>query len=528
MSSIVYKKSRGEFKAYFSDSLEFARLFQRYSLSSMRIDERISPLQPAWENGKAGVPLAWNKNLNSVLIDQSDSHTIVIGPTGSKKSRLVAMPSVRILANNEAKESMIICDPKAEIYTRTADYLKNQGYHILTLNLRSPLYGDTWNPLAIPYRFFKSGEVDRAYEFVNDIAENLTHSKTNSDPFWDNSASSFFFGLTLLLFKYCKDKDIQESAIHFRNLIALRNELMKDGLRNNWLWDYAKTDPIISASLIGTVETAKETQGGILSVFDQKMRVFTIQPSLMELLSENSFNFDIIGEEPTAIFLIVPDEKTGFHSLVSLFIKQSYEYIIYSAQHKQENSYSVGKLKRRLNYILDEFSSLPTISDFPAMITASRSRNIRFTLFIQSKHQLTQRYNDEAETILTNCNNWLFLTSREISLLEEISKLCGDRNDGKPVLPAAVLQRLSKEEGEILLIVGREKPFISSLPDIKHYDQDSFPLPQNHIRQHKAVVDLYFEPSMDGQHSVVREAHLQTQELLERLKTMSEVVKEEE
>ena len=474
MSSIVYDKSRGDYKGYFSDATEFAKPFLRYSLNTSSIDNSLSPRLPEWEKGGAGVPLAWNRKNNTVLIDQRDAHTLVIGPTGSKKSRLIAMPVVRILANSRAKESMIICDPKAEIYVRTASYLKEQGYNVLSLNLRNPLYGNTWNPLYLPYLFFKEGNIDRAYEFVNDIAENLLHTETNQDSFWDNSASSFFFGLAILLFKYCKEQAEPDSSIHFSNLIHLRNELIKAGSRNNWLWDYAKTDPIITASLIGTVETAKDTQGGILSTFDQKMRIFSMQPSLLELLSQNSIDFDAICDKPTAIFLIVPDEKTGYHSLVSLFIKQSYEYIIFKAQQQQGNDYSVGKLDRRLNYILDEFSSLPTISDFPAMITASRSRSIRFTLIIQSKHQLTQRYKEEAETILTNCNNWIFLTSREIELLDEISKLCGTRNDGSLVLPSAMLQRLDKDDGEALLIIGREKPFISRLPDIKYYDSDCY------------------------------------------------------
>lgn len=524
MSSVVYEKSRGDYKDYFSDPAEFAKPFLRYSLESAAIDHSLSPTAFAWEGGQAGVPLAWNKKKNTLLIDQRDSHTLVIGPTGSKKSRLVAMPLVRILANSNAKESMIICDPKAEIYLRTAFYLKKQGYRIFTLNLRSPLYGDTWNPLYIPYAFFKVGEIDRAYEFVNDIAENLMHSKTNSDPFWDNSASSFFFGLTILLFKYCKEQDESDTSIHLRNLINLRNELIRHGSKNNWLWDYAKTDPIIAASLVGTVETAKDTQGGILSTFDQKMRIFSMQPALMELLSQNNIDFDTIENEPTAIFLIVPDEKTGFHNLVSLFIKQSYEYIIFSAQQKQKDSFNIGRLKRRVNYVLDEFSSLPTISDFPAMITASRSRNIRFTLFIQSKHQLIQRYAEEAETILTNCNNWIFLTSREIQFLEEISKLCGNRNDGKPVLPAAMLQRLSKENGEVLLIVGRERPFVATLPDIKYYDDDNFVQLRNAFRKHTHISEIKFKPPIEIQ----MELEKQMREERERLKIFFESTRAKE
>lgn len=523
MSSVVYEKSRGDYKAYFSDPAEFAKPFLRYSLNSAAIDSRTSPMGVAWERGQAGVPLAWNKKGNTILIDQTDSHTLVVGPTGSKKSRLVAMPLVRILANSKAKESMIICDPKAEIYVRTAAYLKKQGYNIFTLNLRFPLYGNTWNPLYIPYMFFKRGEIDRAYEFVNDIAENLMHSKTNSDPFWDNSASSFFFGLTILLFKYCKEQNEPDSSIHFRNLINLRNKLIGNGSKDNWLWDYAKTDPIISASLVGTVETAKDTQGGILSTFDQKMRIFSIQPALMELLSQNNIDFDAIGNEPTAVFLIVPDEKTGFHGLVSLFIKQSYEYIIFSAQQKHADSYNVGRLKQRLNYVLDEFSSLPTISDFPAMITASRSRNIRFTLFIQSKHQLNQRYGEEAETILTNCNNWIFLTSREIEFLEELSKLCGNRNDGKPVLPAAMLQRLSKEDGEVLLMIGRERPYIARLPDIKYYDNDIYQHLPDVLRSRMFVSELEFKPPIEIQ----RKLEKQKREQQDRFEAFLKATKKE-
>ena len=514
MSSIVYEKSRGDYKEFFADPVEFSKPFLRYSLGTATIEDHSD--RPEWEQGNAGVPLAWNKQNNTVLIDQRDSHTLVIGPTGSKKSRLVAMPVVRILASSKAKESMIICDPKAEIYMRTAAYLKKQGYNVLSLNLRNPLYGNTWNPLYLPYKFFKTGNVDRAYEFVNDIAENLLHSETNRDPFWDDSASSFFFGLTILLFKYCKEQSQTDAAINFGNLIHLRDELIKGEPRNNWLWDYAKTDPIITASLIGTVETAKDTQGGILSTFDQKMRVFSMQPSLMELLSQNSIDFDTIGKKPTAVFLIVPDEKTGFHRLVSLFVKQSYEYLIFEAQQQQGDGFSVGKLKNRLNYILDEFSSLPTISDFPAMITASRSRNIRFTLIIQSKHQLIQRYQGEAETILTNCNNWVFLTSREVALLDEISKICGNRNNGTPVLPSAVLQRLSKEDGEALLIVGREKPFISMLPDIKYYDNDNYSQLTNSIREHIEMAQLTVMPPNEYQAKIDKQRR-ERQKVLEEL-----------
>lgn len=500
--SIVYEKSTDpKYKRYFSQTNELTQKYYQYSINTQKISPADGIPHKPWETGKAGIPISWIPSKKAVVIDHTDSHSLIIGPTGSKKSRLIAMPMIRILGSSDAMESMIISDPKAELYARTAKYLEQNGYEIMVLNLRSPMYGDCWNPLEIPYKFFCAGEVDRACEFVNDIAENLIHNnKSVNEPFWDNSAGSFFFGLTLLLFKYCKEHNKGSEYVHIANIIRLRNILlsrskMQTAILQSPLWNYAKTDNIISASLIGTVETATDTRGGILSTFDQKMRNFSIQPNLLDMLSNNTINLDMFEEKPTVVFLILPDEKTGYHNLASLFIKQSYEYIIFKAQQSTSDVFSTGKLNRRINYILDEFSSLPTISDLPSMITASRSRNIRFTLFVQSKHQMLQRYSKETETIQTNCNNWLFLTSRELQLLEEISSLCGNTSGSlqKPVLSVSALQRLDKETGEALLLSGRSLPYVTHLPDIDEYDKKQFEVRAIDARKQKSLSLLSFD-----------------------------------
>ena len=496
--SLVYDKSISKkYSNYFEPVSNLTKSFCQYSLRTSKIMPRTINKEKSWETGQVGVPLAWNEKDGIVTVDHTDSHTLVIGPTGSKKSRLVAMPLIRILGS--AGESMIISDPKAEIYNRTADFLTKQNYRIFVLNLRTPMYGNRWNPLAIPYDFFIKGEIDKAYEFVNDIAENLIHTeKSQSEPFWDNSAGSFFFGLVLLLFKYCKDFKKDREYVHIGNVIRLRNILFSksSGTKANLLWKYAQTDPIITSSLIGTVETANDTRAGILSTFDQKVRMFAIQPNLLDMISDNNIDFDIISNQPTAIYLILPDEKTGYHGLVSLFIKQSYEYMIFKAQEDAvQKGFQVGSLNRRVNYVLDEFSSLPTIRDFPAMITAARSRNIRFTLVIQSKHQLIQRYHEEADTIQTNCNNWLFLTSRELQFLEEISSMCGkiSSDNSKPILSVSALQRLDKDKGEVLLLCGRSKPCITILPDIERYDQNCYSHIPVVLRKMKDFKELDFQ-----------------------------------
>jgi len=497
--STVFNRSRGNLKQYFESPEGFEKQLGKYDLKKKTL--RSSGRYGCAGNG--GVPLSRNISMNAdstiVAVDDSDTHTLVIGATASKKSRLVAMPTVKIL--QKAKESMIIVDPKAEIFERTSVSLQKSGYTVLSIDLRNPHLGNAWNPLAIPYDLYlKKGpnDIDRACEFVNDIANNLANMQSSTkDPFWDTSAASFFFGLIMLLIKYASERGLGSEYVNIRNIFKLRNLLCESfyvGQPPTSAIRYARSDPFIYSLLIGTLETAKNTQAGILTTFDQKMRTFAIQPSLLDMLASDDNIIKGVQNVPTAVFLIVPDEKTSYHNLVSLFVKQSYEYFIYAAQNSD-----CGGSQIRVNYILDEFSSLPTIADFPAMITAARSRNIRFTLFIQSKHQLDLRYKEEAETIRANCSNWIFLVSREIALLEEISKLCGTRRlaDGAivPVLSITDLQRLDKDKGEALVLSGRNKPLISNLPDIKSYDGDQFKRPTRTAQQRKEYgIDFDFEP----------------------------------
>ena len=199
------------------------------------------------------------------------------------------------------------------------------------------------------------------------------------------------------------------------------------------------------------------------------MRIFSIRPSLLDMLANNDIDIGAIGEEKCAVFLIIPDEKSTYNSLVSLFVKQAYEYLIYKA-----SQYADLKLKNRVNFVLDEFSSLPPISSMSSIISAARSRDIRFVLAVQGMHQLTQRYGGEAETIKSNCGNWIFLTSRELGLLQEISDLCGRQRNHQPNLTVYDLQHFSKERSEALVLCGRLKPAKVNLLDIDQFGDQKY------------------------------------------------------
>lgn len=453
-------------KNRFDTTLDFRRGLSIYQLGQQAIK---AGANCRWDmDNCAGVPVDYDIDKNEIFVDGSDAHTLLIGATGSKKSRLVVMPTVRILA--AANENMIICDPKGEIYFRTSGFLKQKGYQVHVVNLREPQKGDCWNMLAIPYQLYCSGARDKAYEFINDMTINLI-SIAAKDPYWDYSARDLLFGLILLLFKIANTTETPEELINMQGVLRLKEELFVDSdsnrIQNSELWKFAKEDDFIRIRLMGTVICPEKTMACILSTFDQHMSCFSLQPQVVDMLSSSSFDLNDVGFKKCAIFLIMPDEKTTFHKIVAVFLKQMYELMIDNAFKKTKN----GRFPSRINFILDEFSSLPTISDFPQMIAAARSRNIRFVLVIQSKHQLKQRYQEETDTIMSNCLNWIFLTSREIQLLRDVSELGGTTGtERRPLISVSKLQHMDKEKGECLVFCGRKKPYIAKLPDIDIYD----------------------------------------------------------
>ena len=413
-----------------------------------------------------GIPLFAEKG--AVYVDPADTHSLIIGSTGSKKTRLIGMPALRMYANTG--ESFIATDPKAELYERTLPLLKEKGYKVFVLNLRDPVHSNCWNPLIVPYRLYHNGQRDKAVELVNDMASCIVKENYSTEPYWQNSASDMLAGLLLVLFECA-----QENEINFKSLRTLKTQAFRISgekinsdnnttfIKENFL-KYLNSASFVNSLLGGTAEVCDVTRGCIVSVFDQAMRPFFSQENLIDMLSGNELEMGKIGKEKTAVFLIIPDENTLYHRLISVFIKQCYTELIIEAQKQPSKS-----LPRRVNFLLDEFSSLPQISDFPAMITASRSRNIRFNLIIQSIHQLRDRYGGHAETIRGNCENWVFLHSREYSLLEELVNLSGMRNHEDPLVSVSMLQTLDKDKGEAFIMHKRKHPYIASLPDIDSY-----------------------------------------------------------
>ena len=420
------------------------------------LQEELTRVEITQKNSKAaGVPIMLNNT--EMWVDNGEYHSLVIGATGSGKTQTVILPMVHSLA--KAIESMIISDPKGEIYEKTSNMLRARGYQILLLNFRDPQNGNAWNPMSLPYQMYKSGNQDKAIELLDDLALNILYddSNKNADPFWEKTSADYFSGVALGLFEDAKADEININSISLATTVG---EEKFGG--STYIKEYfAAKDPGSAAAInaSSTIMAPSETKGSILSVFKQKVKLFASRENLSEMLSYSDINLESIGERPTAVFIVIQDEKKTYHSLVTILLKQIYETLISVAQRHG------GKLPVRTNFLLDEFANMPPLKDVTTMITAARSRAIRFTMIIQNFAQLDDVYGkEEAETIRGNCGNIIYLITTELKALEEISKMCGEQKSKKddktastPLVTVSDLQRMKKFE--VIILRMRKQPF---------------------------------------------------------------------
>ena len=452
-SNVIEAKKGIGFEFGEKESKGYSRWCKEKEIKGDKGVEVVDPLAP--EAHAAGIPLV--NDGKRLWVDNGEYHNLVIGSTGSGKSQTVVEPMVELLIKKG--ESMIITDPKGELYKAASVYLRERGYNVVVLNFREPQNGNAWNPLTLPYQYFKDGNFDKATELLDDVALNILYDPNNKsgDPFWEKSAADYFSGLSLGLFEDAKPEEINLNSINYMSTVGEEKFAASNYIKEYFTLKGEASNAYVFAS--NTINSPTETKGGILSVFRQKIRLFASRENLSEMLSYSDFDMRNIGKEKTAVFIIIHDEKTTYHGLATIFIKQCYETLIDVAQANG------GKLPYRTNFILDEFANMPPLKDVTTMVTAARSRAIRFTFIIQNFAQLKSVYgNEDAETIKGNCGNLVYLISTELAALEEISKMCGevksddkDKTASTPLVTVTDLQKLKLFEA--IIIRWRLSPF---------------------------------------------------------------------
>lgn len=370
---------------------------------------------------KGGIVLGMEKYHNGkekVWFSDGDLHTLLIGATRSGKDRRVLLPSIWELAL--AGESMVLGDPKGEMYITTKLYLEKLGYKIIVMNFRDPAKGNQWNLLDLINKAIDRGNVPEASEMAWDIANAITRQKpaSTSEPIWENGEESVIAALVLLASLNSEFKFQRHMSTAYYLLAEYGQPLSDESIP---LLDYIKMLPVKhpAKAAFATASLAPyKTRGSFFTQASSDLRLFS-DPNIADMTSVQDHSMEEVGIEKTAVFLIIPHEKSTRNVLATLYIDQLYQALITLANRKG------GRLPRRVNFMLNEFGNLPPIPDFDKKLTVGGGYGIRFTLAIQDIAQLKKLYKDNSQTITGNCHNWIFLKTADVDTAKLISEKTG-------------------------------------------------------------------------------------------------------
>ena len=408
-------------------------------------------------------------------------HTLVIGATGSGKTTTFISPMIQLLGATNVGSSMIITDPKGELFDLHSNFLKSRGYKVLVLDLRDTYSSSRWNPLEPIWDAYQAylnagkgivahldsmedypdlkkmnGEAmpgqkwvewngraytdlshcrddvsvaqqkiyDEMYEDLSDLVGGLIPIQNEKDPLWERGARSIVMATCLAMLEDSADPELGMTKEKY-NLFNVNKALGNSENNYQTLKDYFEGRSKLSQAyqLSRQVMTAPEqTLGSYMSITFDKMNIFNDR-GLCGLTSATDIKPQEFVESPCALFLKIPDEKDTRHFLASLFILSMYKALIKIATNSPGQT-----LPKNVYYIMDEFGNMPKIDKFGQMITVGRSRKIWFNMVVQSYSQLNAVYGEQvADIVKSNCAMKMFIGSNDIGTCKEFSELCGNK-----------------------------------------------------------------------------------------------------
>ena len=265
-----------------------------------------------------------------------------------------------------------------------------------------------------------------AFEDLKDIATALCPIQSNNDPIWERGAKDLVLGTMLAMLEDSENPDLgmTRERYNFYNLSKILNLKDNDAynpIRSITEYFQGRDKLSLATQLANQVVTnAEKTAKSYMGIVTDRMGLFS-DSGICYATSHNEMNLTNFADQPTALFIKIPDEKTTRHPIATLFISQLYKVLVDVANKRG------GELPRNVYFILDEFANMPKIENLETIITVARSRRIFFTLILQSYSQLTIKYGqDVSSTIKDNCNIHVFIASNDQTTLEEFSKRCGN------------------------------------------------------------------------------------------------------
>lgn len=338
---------------------------------------------------------------------------LVIGGSGAGKTRFFALPNI---LNGNC--SFIILDPKGEILRTVGHVLESMGYEVKVLELLHMERSHCYNP------FDYLRNVDDIQRLVSNIFASSTPKGAQSqDPFWDNAASILLKAVICLLwFEAPKEEQNFEMVLEVLRSAQVKEEDESFQSPMDLLFEKVRDkDPghIAVKFYDDFKQAAGKTMKSILITLLSKLEKFNI-PSLAQLTMTDEMDLRSIGKRKTAVFAIIPDNDTSFNFLVSILYTQLFQMLFEEADLSPN-----GRLPVHVHFVMDEFANVALPSDFDKLLATMRSREISVSIILQNLAQLKALYEKEWESIVGNCDEFLYLGGNEQSTHEYVSKLLG-------------------------------------------------------------------------------------------------------
>jgi type IV secretion system protein VirD4 len=403
--------------------------------------EKVLELKPLHETdstilGKVkGLPIDEDKYTQYVSLKDSsrlDNHTIVFGSTGSGKSRGYVKPFIYQAVKR--RESIVVVDPKGELYESTAEYMRSEevGYTVKVFNLLDPLHSDGWNPM---------GDIEHDAGIVDSIAETIIKNTSNiseRQDFWEKAEKNLLTALLHYVQRQTVPGTNRLLPIEQRSIGAIYNMLSSDSFADlerrfdDLLPDHPAKAPygifkLAHRQIWGNIAIGL---GNRLSVFQNRL--------LDQITSHNDIDLTLPGREPCIYYCIISAENTQYEFLSSLFFSCIISRLIDYARREGKK----GRLPVTVNLLLEEFCNIGTLGmDYLKQLAILRGFNIFCHHLVQSIPQLTNRYpRDQWEEIISHCDCMICLGANDLKTAKYFSDKCGKvtirvDNNQMPLMP---------------------------------------------------------------------------------------------
>lgn len=340
-------------------------------------------------------------------------NTLVCGGSGAGKTRFFCKPNIM-----QCNTSFVVLDPKGEILRDTGYLLEKNGYEVKVLDLINMCKSHCYNP------FVYLKDDNDVQKLVTNLFKSTTPKGSQSnDPFWDTAASMLLLALIFYL-KYEAPEEEQNFTMVMEMLRAGQIEdedspipSTLDVLFNNL--ELRNPNHIAVKYYKDYHSGSAKTLKSIQITLAARLEKFNLE-SLSSLTITDELELDKIGEKKVALFALIPDNDTSFNFLVSILYTQLFQQLFYIADHKYN-----GSLPVPVHFVMDEFANVSLPDDFDKILSVMRSRGVSVSIILQNLAQLKALFEKQWESIVGNCDEFLYLGGNEQSTHKYVSELMG-------------------------------------------------------------------------------------------------------